>query len=407
MKAAKATGGQGEGTTAAMPQRGRAPALGKRPQALFICGSINQTSQMHAVARELPDWEASFTPFYGDFFVDLLRRHRLAEMSIGGEKRRAWCLEYLRDHGLRLDMHGRRGGYDIVIHCTDVVVPKNVRGRPLVLVQEGIIDRPGLWARAWELAPWLPRWAAGTALTGRSGLFDRFCVASAGYRDFFVERGLDPKRLVVTGIPNFDDCAQYTRNEFPHRGYVLVCTSDVRETWRRDDRAGLVRRAVALAGGRPLVFKLHPNENHTRAAAEIHAIAPSALVYAQGSAEHMIANADVVMTQWSSTVFVAAALGKEIHSDVPLEQVRRLMPAQNGGRSARNIARVCREVLASSRATPIGRTPEGSGRDETIDSKGESAGVLHARRPIEGAASLRRVDPPAALGRGRRSGTSA
>jgi hypothetical protein len=363
-----------------MPRRVRSATFGERPRALFICGSINQTSQMHAVSRELPDWDASFTPFYGDFFVDLLRRTGLAEMSIAGEKRRTWCLEYLRDHGLRLDMHGREGGYDITIQCTDVVVPKNVRRGPLVLVQEGIIDAHSIWSRVWELAPWLPLWCAGTALTGRSGLFDRFCVASPGYRDFFVERGVDARRIVVTGIPNFDDCVQYTRNDFPHRGYVLVCTSDVRELGRRDDRAALVRRTMAIAQGRPLLFKLHPNENHARAEAEIRAIAPGALVFARGSAEHMIANADVVITQWSSTVFVAAALGKEIHSDVPLEEVRRLMPLQNGGRSARNIARVCRELLAASRATPI-----------------------------DGAASLRRGDPEveATSPAGRRSGMSA
>ena len=28
----------------------------------------------------------------------------------------------------------------------------------------------------------LPRWLAGTALTGQSGMFDRFCVASQGYK---------------------------------------------------------------------------------------------------------------------------------------------------------------------------------------------------------------------------------
>jgi hypothetical protein len=198
----------------------------------------------------------------------------------------------------------------------------------------------------------LPRWAAGTALTGQSGRFDRFCVASAGYRDFFIARGVDPARLVVTGIPNFDNCARFVHNTFPHREYVLVCTSDTRETLRRDDRKAFVQRALALAAGRLLVFKLHPNENHARATAEIHALVPQAIVYADGNTEEMIANADVFVTQWSSTVFVAAALGKEIHSDVPIEEVRRLMPIQNGGRSAQNIARVCRELLESPRATP-------------------------------------------------------
>jgi hypothetical protein len=310
---------------------------------------------MHAVACELPEWDAWFTPFYGDFLVEALRLTGLAETSIGGNKRVAWCLEYLRDHGRSVDMRGKRGGYDIVVACTDLVVPRNVRGRPLVVVQEGIVDPAGPLARLCRAVPLLPRWGAGTALTGLSGMFDRFCVASEGYRDFFMARGVDPARLVVTGIPNFDDCARYTRNAFPHRGYVLVCTSDARETMRRDDRGAFLRRAIALAAGRPLVFKLHPNENRARAEAEIRAAAPDALVYAEGSAEEMIANADAVIAQWSSTVFVAAALGKEIHADIPTDEIRKLLPLQNGGQSARNIARVCRELLDPASATHAGR----------------------------------------------------
>jgi len=306
---------------------------------------------MDAVARELPDWEPWFTPFYGDLLEDFLSATRLAEMSIAGEKRSRWCLDYLRDRGRNIDLQGRRGGYDIVVACTDLIVPRNIRGVPLVIVQEGIVDPYGFFARLCKRFRWLPRWGAGTALTGQSGLFDRFCVASEGFWDFFVARGADPARVVVTGIPNFDDCVRYTRNDFPHRGYVLVCTSDARETLHRDDRRAFLRRAVALAAGRQLIFKLHPNENHARATGEIRAAAPNALVYAAGSAEEMIANADAVVAQWSSTVLVAAALGKEVHSDVPADELRRLVPLQNGGRSAQNIARVCRQVLGQPGAT--------------------------------------------------------
>jgi hypothetical protein len=306
---------------------------------------------MDAVARELPDWEPWFTPFYGDLLEDLLRVTRVAEMSIAGQKRWRWCIEYLRDHGRNVDVQGRRGGYDMVVACTDLVIPRNIRGLPLVVVQEGIMDRIGFLARLIMRFPRLPRWGAGTALTGHSHAFDRFCVASEGFRDLFAARGVDPARMVVTGIPNFDHCARYARNDFPHRGYVLVCTSDARETWHRDDRPAFLRRAVAVAAGRQLIFKLHPNENHARASAEIRAVAPTALVYSAGSAEEMIANADVVIAQWSSTVLVAAALGKEVHSDVPADELRRLVPIQNGGRAAQNIARVCREVLGQPGAT--------------------------------------------------------
>jgi hypothetical protein len=316
---------------------------------LFICGSLNQTTQLHAVARELAailPIDASFTPFYGDRVVDGMRRAGLIEMTIGGDRRRGWCLDYLRDHGLAVDLHGARGGYDLVVSCTDLVVPRNVLGSRLVVVQEGILD-PETFA-SWLCRRFrsMPRWLGGTALTGESFAYDRFCVASEGYKARIVGLGAEPSKVVVTGIPNFDDCRRYRDNEFPLRGYVLVCTSDTRETFKRDDRRELVRRALRIAAGRTLVFKLHPNEDAPRATREIRRIAPNALVYASGSAEEMIANCDVLLTQWSSTVFVGMALGKEVHSNFDLADLRRFAPVQNGGASARNIARVCREVLA-------------------------------------------------------------
>src|SRR5258708_8223591 len=84
--------------------------------------------------------------------------------------------------------------------------------------------------------------------------------------------------------------------------------------------------------------------------AEIRAVAPRAVVYTAGSAEEMIANADVVLTQWSSTVYVALALGKEVHSYFDTDELRRLLPLQNAGTSATNIANVCRDLLGLPRA---------------------------------------------------------
>jgi hypothetical protein len=40
-------------------------------------------------------------------------------------------------------------------------------------------------------------------------------------------------------------------------------------------------------------------------------------------------------------VYVALALGKEIYSDLPEDELRRLLPIQNSGRSAANIAQEC------------------------------------------------------------------
>jgi hypothetical protein len=125
---------------------------------------------------------------------------------------------------------------------------------------------------------------------------------------------------------------------------VLVCTSPLREIFQGEDREAFLRKAVEIADGRPLIFKLHPNENAERATREIHRHTPDALVFTTGSAEEMIANCDVLITRFSSTAFVGIALGKETYSDFNIDELRRLMPIQNGA-AALNIADVCRRIL--------------------------------------------------------------
>ncbi|AUX43724.1 hypothetical protein SOCE26_051780 [Sorangium cellulosum] len=316
-----------------------------RSKALFICGSINQTTQMHQIARELPEVDASFSPYYGGREVELMRRLGALEATIGGDKLRGRCLEYLRDHGLSVDDGGARGGYDLVLLCSDLVWPDNVDGRRVVLVQEGMTDPESVLFPLVQRLRFLPRWLAGTSATGLSDRYARFCVASPGYRDLFVRRGARPEKIVVTGIPNFDDCACYRDNDFPFRNYVLVCTSDIREVFWYEDRAKFLRRVRDIAAGRPLLFKLHPNEKVSRAVAEIARILPEASVLTGGCAEHMVANCDVLICQYSSLAYVGLALGKEVHSFFDVGELRRLMPLQHG-RAARNIAGVCRELLA-------------------------------------------------------------
>jgi hypothetical protein len=321
-------------------------------KALFICGSLNQTTQMHQVAQQLPELDAYYTPFYCDGGLEVIRRVGLAEYTIAGRRWRKVCLRYLRRHKLPTDFEGRRGGYDLVVSCTDLVVPQNIRRQPLVVVQEGITDPARFWYQVRRFLPFLPRMLAGTAWTGTSNLYDRLCVASEGYRELFVSRGADRSKVVVTGIPNFDDCARYRNNSFPHHGYVLVCTSDARETFKVDRRKRFIQRAVAIANGRPMVFKLHPNENWDRAKMEIARWAPGSEVYTEGSAEEMVANSDAVVCQYSTLAFVGLALGKEVHSYYRLAELRRLAPLQ-GGRAAERIADVCRALLAERTATEM------------------------------------------------------
>jgi hypothetical protein len=320
--------------------------LASNPRVFFICGSLNQTTQMHQIATELPDCTPSFSPYYGDAFLTRLRELGLVEPTIGGNKLRTRCLEYLHAHNLDVDMDGQRGGYDLVVTCSDVVVPKNVRRLPLLVVQEGILDPDNYLTQLVRRFPnALPRWLVGTAATGLSGLYDKFCVASEGYWEQFIANGAPPERVVATGMPNFDDCARFLDNDFPHRGYVLACTSDARETLKLEDRRGFIRKAVGIAGKRQLIFKLHPNENVERATNELTTWAPGACVFAAGPTEHMVANCETLITQFSSVVFVGLALGKDVHSFHPLETLRRLMPVQHG-RAAKNIALECRRLLA-------------------------------------------------------------
>jgi hypothetical protein len=311
---------------------------------MFICGSMNQTTQMHQISRQLSDYEHSFSPYYCDGFDELLRRLGLMEFTIIGHKLAGRCRQYLEDHGLPIDYQARNGPYDLVVTCSDVYVQKNIRDRRIVLVQEGITDPETFAFHLVTRFRFLPLWFAGTAATGLSDAYRKFCVASEGYRDFFVRKGARAGKIVVTGIPNFDDCGRYRANNFPHRHYVLVCTSPLREVFRGEDREAFIRQAVAIAGGRQLIFKLHPNENARRATREISRYAPGATVFTTGSAEEMIANCDVLITRYSSTAFVGLALGKETHSDFDLDELRRLTPVQNGS-AALNIANVCRQLL--------------------------------------------------------------
>jgi len=315
-----------------------------RKRIFFICGSMNQTTQMHQISEHLREYEHAFSPFYLNGFDDILRRLGLTEFTVGGNKLAGRCRKYLEDHELPIDYKGQNRLYDLVVTCSDVYLQKNIRDNSIVLVQEGITDPESMMFHLVNRFRFLPLWFAGNALTGLSDAYRVFCVASEGYRDFFVRKGVRPEKIMVTGIPNFDDCRQYCSNDFPHRHYVLVCTSSLRETLQGENRKAFLRRAVEIAGPRQLIFKLHPSENVKRATREIRRHAPGAMVFATGSAEEMIANCDVLITQFSSTAFVGIALGKETHSDFDMDELRRLTPIQNGS-AALNIANVCRRLL--------------------------------------------------------------
>ncbi len=321
---------------------------------LFICGSMNQTTQMHAIAMNLPEYGCYFTPFFSHGIVGWLAKHGMLEFSILGHKLGSRAMAYMAANNCNIDLHGRSRRYDLVLTCSDLIVPKNVRSGPVILVQEGMTDPENF---AYYLAKYLrlPRWIASTSTTGLSHAYEKFCVASEGYREMFIRKGVRSETLEVTGIPNFDNCAAYLDNDFPHRGYVLVASSDMRETFRYENRNRFIRRCLNIAAGRQLIFKLHPNEEPDRATREIQQLAPNALVYTDGNINHMIANCEVLVTRFSSVVYIGLALGKEVYSDFAIDELRRKVPIQNGGSSAAAIADVCRSVVECETSTATTR----------------------------------------------------
>lgn len=323
---------------------------------LFICGSMNITTQMQQIAQELPEYDKYFTPFYADGFIKLLNKLRLVEFTIIGDKRAGECHRYLETHKLPIDYGGTQHDYDLVVTCSDLVVQKNIQDKKRIIVQEGITDPERFSFHLVKTFKFLPKWFAGTSANGISNNFDYYCVAGEGYRELFIQKGVKPEKIRVTGIPNFDNCQKYYDNDFPHKGYVLVCTSDLREKFRYENRKKFIKKALEIANGRQLIFKLHPNEKFERRTVEIKKLAPDALVYTSGSAEEMIANSEALITSYSSTIYVGLALGKEVYSVLDMDELRQLTPIQNGC-AARHIADVCRELIG-----------EGETSDEPVSS---------------------------------------
>jgi hypothetical protein len=318
-----------------------------RRKILFICGSLNQTSMMHNISRNFSEHDCYFTPYYGDGIIHFAVSIGYLKFSILNGPFRANTEKYIRENNLNLDYRGISHDYDLVFTCADLIYPKNIRDKKVILIQEGMTDPENLMFYLVKYFR-IPRWLASTSTMGMSHKYNLFCVASEGYKDFFIQRkGVDPDKIVVTGIPNFDNAKQFLNNDFPLKNFVLVCTSDARETYKIENRAKFIKECVKIAKGKQLLFKLHPNENFERATREVNKYAPGALVYSSGNTNHMIANCDMLVAKYSSTAFVALALGKEVHSYFNLEELKKLLPLQNNGTSAERIARVGLRLLES------------------------------------------------------------
>ncbi|MDR3611233.1 MAG: hypothetical protein P4L27_11765 [Ignavibacteriaceae bacterium] len=316
-----------------------------RKNILFICGSLNQTTMMHDISRYLYDFNSYFTPYYANGIVGFFSRTPILNFSILGGQFRKSTTDYILSNNLNLDFGGRSRHYDLVITCSDLIIPTNILGSRIILVQEGMTDPENFMFHLVKTFKF-PRWLASTSATGLSMAYNYFCVASHGYKDFFIKKGVNPETIVVTGIPNFDDCQKYVNNDFRFKGYVLAATSDSRETYKFENRKKFIKKVNDIASGKQIIFKLHPNELYERAAEEINRWSPGAIIFKEGNTEHMIANCSVLVTRYSSCAYVGLALGKDVHSAFEIDELKRLLPDQNGGKSAYNIAAVARSLIA-------------------------------------------------------------
>ena len=291
---------------------------------LFIIGTVNTGKMMYSISKELQEHSCYFTPFYLNSLDELLTSSMI-DIPLR-KKHFENTQKFIEDRRLPLDYKGIGREYDLVVTCTDVYIQDNILDRKVVLVQEGITDPESWTYNLIKIFPFLPRYIANTSATGLSDIYEYFCVASEGYRELFTRKGVRPEKIRVTGIPNFDDMEKYRDNDFEHRGYVLAATSPLREVFKPDNRPAFIKKAVDIAGGRQLIFKLHPSEKADRAVYEINTHAPGALIYTDGNGEEMVANCDVLITQLSTLTFVGVALGKEVYTDLDIDEVKRLIP---------------------------------------------------------------------------------
>jgi hypothetical protein len=319
-----------------------------RRKILFITGSMNQTSQMFQISKHLEDYDCWFSQVYpNSAFLDAVLKYTpFVNGTPMTDRYRAKAENYLGQHGLQIDYRGCKNRYDLVVYCSDMVIDSRFKQTKTVWVQEGMVDKRTLLTEAVKMLGIPPYFTADTSLNGCTNICDIYCTASEGYKNYFAKHGTDPDKLIVTGIPNYDNDRQFLDNDFPHRNYVMVATTDMRETYRFENRRAFIKRAVEIADGRQLLFKLHPNENVKRATTEIRKYAPAgALIYHNGNTSEMIANCCELITQYSTVVYTGIALGKKVHSYFDIDELKRLAPIQNGGISAKNIAQVCSSYI--------------------------------------------------------------
>jgi len=321
-----------------------------RKKIIFVVGSMNQTTQMLQIAAHIEsEFDCYFTQFFPDLWVErMIHKGGFLENTIMSGKIKENSEKHILDLGKKLDYAGKTLGhnYDLAVLCTDMLVSRSFRKTKTIWVQEGMMDPMTQWSKIIHKLGLPGYFAMNTSLNGTANLADIYCSASESYKSHLSSMGTDYNKIIATGIPNFDNIEQYRNNDFPHKDYVMVATSDIRECFGKEDRIGFLQDCVEKANGRQLLFKLHPNEIVERAVSEIKSVTPeNTLIFPVGDPYPMIANCAELITQWSTLVYVGIVLGKPIHSYFSKEELFRLTPKQTGGQSAAIIADICKQYI--------------------------------------------------------------
>jgi hypothetical protein len=319
---------------------------------LCIVGSLNQTSQLSQIASFLSqDYNIYYTQVYGNgFFYKFMAESGIFDntvLGVGSSFIKA-SKEFLKSNNLNYDYRGETLGisYDLVIMSTDLIVPSKFKNTKKVWVQEGMIDliTPlSYWIRKLNLPLYL---SGNTSLNGTSNKADIFFAASKGYKKYFSELGTDENKILCTGVPNFDDIANINSNGFEYKDYVLIATSDIRELGGNENRVDFIQKCVKIANGKRMIFKPHPNEDIEIVSKEIIENTPKdTLIIPKGDISPMIKNCDILITQFSSTVYLGLVLGKKIYSYFEIDDLKSKCPIQNNGQSAKIIASIVDDYI--------------------------------------------------------------
>lgn len=195
------------------------------------------------------------------------------------------------------------------------------RGIPFVVLQKEATIPPG-----WMEGP-AREWGRISPFIG-----DHMLVSSDHHRQFWVNSGVEPEQVVVTGQPRFDFYARPERKRSwdqlgvarPMRPTVLFLTYDVNAYLPVIDRTGLApwlqlrteteQALVELARAQQveLLVKAHPQsaEDQTEHLNALASLAGVQVLNPGGDVRQYIANADVVVGFQSTALLEALAAGR-------------------------------------------------------------------------------------------------